>query len=225
MDRKEEIFRPALKDKKIPILTIDNKWYKLFSQAEMSKEIKRLEEELNELLQKQGKLNNEMKEYHKLKAKLMDEIVSLMPSEGKEPDKESLKILKDNKRLISECNQKIESHQDELLDLPREIEKVNFDLMLHTMDACYDVIKDNTREIEDIGEWINQIRIALKKNVIRKQEKELNNQLIYSYMHDIFGAEVIEIFDMTYNPEERKLKRSVPKNEIKTEDSEEKAEE
>ena len=47
------------------------------------------------------------------------------------------------------------------------------------------------------------MRIELKKNLVRKQEKELKNHALYSYMHDIFGAEVIEIFDMKYNPEEK----------------------
>ena len=29
------------------------------------------------------------------------------------------------------------------------------------------------------------------------------NHRLYSYMHDIFGADVIEIFDMQYNPEDK----------------------
>ena len=47
-----------------------------------------------------------------------------------------------------------------------------------------------------------EIRIELKKRLIRKQEMEQRNRNIYSYMHDVFGAEVIELFDMRYNPEE-----------------------
>ena len=30
---------------------------------------------------------------------------------------------------------------------------------------------------------------------------------LYSYMHDIFGAEVIELFDMEYDPQEKHLKK------------------
>ena len=47
------------------------------------------------------------------------------------------------------------------------------------------------------------MRIDLKKNVVRKQQKEVYNQNLYTYMHDIFGPEVIEIFDMKYNPEQK----------------------
>ena len=47
----------------------------------------------------------------------------------------------------------------------------------------------------------------MKKKVIRKQEKEAMNHRLYSYMHDIFGADVIELFDMKYNPEEKYKKK------------------
>ena len=54
-----------------------------------------------------------------------------------------------------------------------------------------------------IEKWIGSIRRELKKKIIRKQEKEAKIHRFYSYMHDIFGADVIELFDMQYDPEER----------------------
>ena len=44
----------------------------------------------------------------------------------------------------------------------------------------------------------------MKKKLIRKAENEQEVFSLYSYMHDIFGAEVIEICDLKYNPEERR---------------------
>jgi hypothetical protein len=181
----------------------------------------KLEKELNELLKRQGKINTEVKEIHKLKAKLMDEIVTMMPENGMTPDKKTAHKLEENKRLINECNEKLEAYQEELFDIPKDIDKVNYELMLQTMEVCYDKIHENTKEIDEIAQWINQIRIELKKNVIRKQEKEINNQMLYSYMHDIFGADVIEIFDMTYNPDDKKIKHAMPKEEIKKDKAEE----
>ena len=35
------------------------------------------------------------------------------------------------------------------------------------------------------------------------KQKEQQNQEIYNYMHDIFGAEVVNLFDMKYNPEQK----------------------
>ena len=51
------------------------------------------------------------------------------------------------------------------------------------------------------------INILLKKNIIKKQNREINNKEIYSYMHDIFGRDVINLFDVKYE-EEQKAKAS-----------------
>ncbi|MDE6128878.1 MAG: hypothetical protein K2G16_06770, partial [Lachnospiraceae bacterium] len=121
------------------------------------------------------------------------------------------KKLDDNKRLINDCNDKLDSYKDELMELPKEIEQVNYKLMLATMEVCYEKLRENTAEIDEIGEWIAKIRVELKKKVIRKQEKEQQNQDLYHYMHAIFGAEVINIFDMKYNPEERAARLAAEK--------------
>ena len=38
--------------------------------------------------------------------------------------------------------------------------------------------------------------MELKKNIIRKQNREINNKEIYAYMHDIFGKDIINLFDV-----------------------------
>ncbi|MDE6890317.1 MAG: hypothetical protein K2P50_00790, partial [Lachnospiraceae bacterium] len=89
-------------------------------------------------------------------------------------------------------------YEDELLTLPREIDEVNLDLMMATMDVCYDRLKENETEIAEIARWAAQIKEELKEKLVRKQEMESMNQSLYSYMHDIFGVDVIDIFDMKY---------------------------
>ncbi len=220
MSRKEDVYVPALQKKKVPILTLDHKWHKLFSAADATPEILALEEQLNELLKRQGKLNTETKEIKKLKKKLMDEIVPMVNELEQHPSAAIEKKIETNKRLINECNEKMDGYQDELLDLPREIDKVNYELMLQTMEVCYDKLKENTSEIDETTEWINQIRVELKKRMVRKMEKEQQNHELYSYMHAIFGADVIDIFDMKYNPEEWAAKQAL-KAEAKKRDQEE----
>ncbi|MBP5564809.1 MAG: hypothetical protein J6X45_03705 [Lachnospiraceae bacterium] len=200
MSRSEEVYKPAIAGKKIPVLTLDHKWHRLFTQIDTNSEIVSLENELNELLKRQGKVNTETKDIKKLKNKLMEELRS-SSMEGEEDPK----VIEEKKKLIEECNEKLDSYQDEILDLPAQINEVNKKLMLATMEVCYDDIKNGTEEIDEITEWINDIRVELKKKVIRKQEKQQRIQDLYSYMHDIFGADVINIFDMKYNPDENKL--------------------
>lgn len=198
---RQESFRQALQGKRVPILTLDNKWYKLLTE-EARGELADLEEELNRLLKRQGKLNNDVKNIKRLKKKLMEEIVSLVDEADQDGNEEASQKMEQNKKLVEDCNERLDSCQDELLELPRQIEQANFQLMLATMEHCYTAMQDNAERIQEIAEWVTEVRIELKKRLIRKQEMEQRNNAIYSYMHDVFGAEVIEIFDMKYNPEE-----------------------
>lgn len=190
-------YNEAISKNKIPILILDNKWHKIFGKMNPTKEIKALEAALAELLKKQGKLVNENKDLKKIKSNLMNEIVENMDGENKGL---SEKKLSENKKLINEVNNKLEANEEILMDLPREIDRVNKELMLETMEMCYERLKDNTDTIEEIGAWIKDIRIQLKKNIVRKQDLEIYNSELYSYMHDIFGPDVMEIFDMKYVP-------------------------
>lgn len=198
----KEQFSEALQGKKIPILTLDNKWYRLLDE-EARKSISATEEQLNALLKRQGKLNTETKDIKKLKKKLMGEIVTMADEVEQNGDAGVTKKLEQHKKMVEECNERLEEYQDELMDLPREIDRLNFELMLATMDCCYTTMQENTDEIQEISKWVKDIRIELKKQLVRKQEMEQRNHAIYSYMHDVFGAEVLELFDMTYNPEEQ----------------------
>jgi hypothetical protein len=162
-----------------------------------------MEKSLNDMLKRQAKLNSETKELKKLKKKLMDEVVILADEMGEHPTKKQDKEMADHKRLIEECNEKMDNNEEELVDLPRQINQLNNQLMLITMDVCYRKLQQNTKELSEIEEWINGIRRELKKKVVRKQEKEAVINKLYAYMHDIFGAEVIELFDMQYDPEEK----------------------
>lgn len=197
-------FKAALEGKKIPLLTVDHKWHLLFEQADETAEIRKLKDELNELVKRQGKINTELKELKKLKNNLMQGIVSNMEEAASASDKHAVKKAEESKRLINEINEKVEGYEDERMDLPREIDQLNRKLMLKTMENCYRTLQENTDEIERISEWIDTIRVELKTNVVKKQEMEIKNIELYSYMHDIFGPEVIDLFDIRYDVEARK---------------------
>ncbi|MBE5878442.1 MAG: hypothetical protein E7288_00485 [Lachnospiraceae bacterium] len=200
MEQKENSFVSAITGKKLPILTLDHKWHQLFTQVNVTPEIKAGEEKLNTLLKRQGKINTETKEIKKIKSRLMDEIVSMMDEQDSPA---TIKKSEENKRLIEECNEKLEAYSDEMLDLPREIDQANKELMLATMEICYRDIKSNAAELEEITQWINNMRVELKKNVVRKEEMQRRNNDLYVYMHDIFGADVIELFDMKFKKDEK----------------------
>ena len=208
MARADETFKQALVGKRIPILTLDNKWHKLFTKSEFSAELQGMEMQLNDMLKRQAKVNSESKEVKKLKKKLMEDVVLLADAMGENPTKKQEKSMEELKRLIEECNEKMDACEEEMVELPRQINQLNNQLMLITMDVCYRKLKQNTKELSEIEEWIGGVRRELKKKVVRKQEKEAVINKLYAYMHDIFGPDVIEIFDMKYDPEEKMLKKS-----------------
>jgi flagellar biosynthesis component FlhA len=194
----------ALEGKSIPILTLDNKWHQLFTQTEMTPEIEQLADQLNALVERDGKIRSETKDIKKLKKKLLGEIVPLRDKANKSGNSAAIeKEIQDRTRLINDCNDRLDSHQDELLDLSREIYDVDYKLMIETMKVCYETLHENTDYIKTMDEWISKVRVELKKNVIRLQETEMENYNLYSYMHQIFGPEVIEIFDLKYDPDRR----------------------
>lgn len=198
----DEILRSALKDKKIPVLPLDQKWHRLFAISGKTEEVIEAETELNTLIQKQGELNQNVKEWKKLKTSLMKNIVDNMTG-----DEENQKNKENNKLMIEELNRKIEEAEDELIDIPKAISEKNYDLMFLTMKHCYPLIKKNEAEKQEIDEWIANFRKELKKQIIRKQNREINNKEIYAYMHDVFGKEVVNLFDYQYIEADEKTKQ------------------
>jgi DNA repair exonuclease SbcCD ATPase subunit len=193
-------FKSALINRTIPHLVLDQKWHRLFAIHGKTEEIKALEAHVNTLIANEARLNMRLKELKKLKGQLMNNIVQNM--EGSH-DEASLSLRErkqeENKRLIEETNQKLEECEEELAEIPYQIRKANEELMLLSMEYFYDKLRVNRKEAAEIEEWINQVRIDLKKNIIRKQNRDINNREIYEYLHDIFGAGVIDIFDIKYD--------------------------
>ena len=152
-----QAFTEALAKTKIPILVLDQKWHRLFALDGKPKEVQELESQLKEILERQGRLTQELKDLKKVKSSLMQNIVEHMDAEE---DKEThSRQMDENKRLIEEVKEKIAAN-------------------------------------EEIAEWIKKVRVELKKNIIRKQNREINNKEIYAYMHDIFGKDIINLFDV-----------------------------
>lgn len=190
-----QAFTEALKKVKIPVLILDQKWHRLFALEGKPDVVKELEDSLSETLARQGKLTQDLKELKRLKGSLMKDIVDNM-DESKNASESTKSKQLEAKRLIDEVNEKIDAKEDELLEIPRQITEYNDALMMETMQFCYNRLRVNYKEAEEISDWIKQIRVELKKNIIRKQNREINNKEIYAYMHDIFGKDIINLFDV-----------------------------
>ena len=198
--KSEEDFKKALIGKKVPLLVLDQKWHRLFAIHGKTDQIREIETLLDRYLAEQGQCNNDLEDLKKLKSKLMSNIVQNMDGTTEIADSVSRqKKLDDDKRMIDEINEKVENLEDRLLELPKLINETNESLMLMSMDYFSEKIITNREESKEIEEWISGIRIELKKNIIKKQNRDINNREIYAYLHDIFGAEVLDLFDIQYD--------------------------
>jgi hypothetical protein len=200
MSEHREEFLKAIHKKKVPILVLDQKWHRLFAIHGKPEHVTELETELKELLARQGKLTNDLKGLKKVKNQLMENIVQNMDGTSESTHNSLMeRKLEEDHRLIDETNEKIAAYEDELLDLPNQIKSVNESLMLESMDYIAEIFHVNKQESEEIEQWINQVRIDLKKNILRKQNRDINNREMYSYLHDIFGPEILDLIDFEYN--------------------------
>ncbi len=201
-------FESSLEGKNIAPLTLDQKWHKLFTVIKPSRQLKSLEKQLDNLIKKQGKATTQSKDIRKLKSRLMKEILEIQSgTQNGGSDAAIQKKLDENTKLIGECNEKLSHYQDELLEIPSQIERVNKALMLETMSLCYTELNENERAIDQITDWIATVRVELKKQILRRQEREIRNQEVYHYLHGVFGPEVLNLFDVKYDWEQKRKER------------------
>ncbi len=204
--KKEEIdvlkndLRQLSKMKHLPILTLDQRWHLLFPEEKKTSTIKKLEKNLNDLLKEQGKLIQEAKEMKKLKHSFMAGIVNNMQESNQEKEEAvRVKKLESSQRYIKEINEKLAAYDDALERIPNDIAKANEQLMLESVRICYAKLHKDRVKIVAMNDWIEKTRTKLKEVLVEKQELEDKNSQIYSYMHDILGPQVIEIFDADYD--------------------------
>lgn len=188
-----EVIESNLSKMKIPILTLDERYNIVMPDKDKTPEIRKLEAKVNNLLKKQGKITSSIKDIKKIKARLLQEVVENMDSEGDEEAHQ--KKMDKTQKLIQEAKQKLEELEDSELEVPREIQEANQELLLELVQVCYGRLNSNREDIELLERWVNEIRVELKKKLVIKQEKELQNTNMYAYMHDLLGAELIQMFD------------------------------
>ena len=188
-----EVIEENLSKMNVPILTLDERYNIVMPDKDKTPQIRKLEAKVNALLKKQGKITNDIKAVKKIKARLLSEVVENMDDSGDGSERQ--KKMDKTQKLISEAKQKLEELEDSELEIPKEIKQANQELLLEFIQTCYGWLNTNRDDIELLNKWINNTRIELKKKLVIKQEKEIKNNDIYTYMHDLLGPDLIQMFD------------------------------
>ena len=187
-----------LKKKNIPIACLDERWLRLFPDSEKTPLIKKLENELKELLKRQGKVNTDLKDIRVVRDKLTQSVLETA-EDTSIPENKRLKKQAASQRLIVEARQKQDNLELELDELPDKIKEANSALIFESVRVCYQRINQNKQDIDMLERWIEQMREKLKERVVLKQDKEIMNEEIYTYLHGMLGAGVMEAFDEKSN--------------------------
>jgi seryl-tRNA synthetase len=195
---KRKIAKPINIEKKVHILTLDNRWHELFQDKNKPKRIAYLEKRLNKLMGQQGQLTNDMKEYALLKKKMMSDIVDNMKEAIEDEDDKAIVEMEKSKKYINDIKDKIDKMETKMENLPREISTTNKELLEYTMQDCYMRIYNTKKELDELNEWIEKARAELKEKLVRQTEVKEEYDRMYSYMHDLVGYEIIELYDKKY---------------------------
>ena len=120
--------------KQIPILTLDERWYHLITDKLKTDEICYWEKQVNELLKKQGQVNNDIKEVKKIKNQLIQDVVDNMQDDDNDPKR--AKVMEKNQRLIQEAKDKINSipYEKKLIDEEKPFRRVDGNHRLQAME-------------------------------------------------------------------------------------------
>ncbi len=176
----------------VPVLTLDQRWYQLVPEVSKTDEIKYWEKKVNELLKRQGQINDDLADVKKIKSQLIQSVVESMEEED---DPKHQKKMNQSQRLIREAKDKISDLESEGDALPAQLAEANRKLLVETAKMCYSRINENKEDLEVLDKWIDSTRVKLKKNLLIKQDKENINNSLYSGMHSIFGPEVMGELD------------------------------
>ncbi|WIF95328.1 hypothetical protein [Caminicella sporogenes] len=186
-----------LKKNKIPVLIKDKEWKTLFSDI-LTRNMKKLVNKLEKLLEEERECKSKLKEYKKQKKAYMDLILKLSDEANSKNNERALMQLEEAKNKILEINDFIEEIQFRLETLPKEIDKTNFELLKETVVISYDYIREGRERLEYLNDEIQRIRKLLGNMWEEKftKEKKINN--LYLYLHGTLGHEEIDRLDRKY---------------------------
>lgn len=196
--RKLKFDKKTLRKNDISLLILDERWTMLFSNTQKTPSIERSENKLKELLKQEARLTAEKKEIAASKKRHMDNIIRLTADVFEKNDADAKKQMQDSEREIKRINSRI-ARIEELLDaMPDKLKQVNLELLEQTVNIVYYKILANKKRVEELDKLIGETRDKLKGYIDEKESLSQDDTDIYSYFHDLLGAEELEKLDKEF---------------------------
>lgn len=190
--------RKVLRKNDISLLILDERWNSLFRNVEKTPQIIKYEEKLKQLLKDQSRLTEEKRKNSLIKKRCMNRIVELTSKVYEENDEEAKKEMEHCEREINRINQRCKEIEEELENIPDLIKETNLKLLEYTVNMVYFKIRASRKRVEELEVLIEKTREQLKRYIEEKESLSQDDTDIYSYFHDLLGAEELERLDREY---------------------------
>ncbi len=195
---KKKFDRKVLRKNDISLLILDERWNSLFKNSEKTSDILECEEKLKELLKTQSRLIAESTEITTRKKKRMDRIIQLTPDAFDRNIEEARNEMHSCEDDINKINQRLKEIEAGLENMPELIKDVNLELLEVTVNLVYFRIRSNQRRVKELEYIIEDAKAKLKEYIDEKESLSEDDTEIYSYFHDLLGAEELEKLDREF---------------------------
>lgn len=190
----EEIIH-SLQNKNVPLLILDEKWLEIFPEHLQNDVIRKKVLELNDLLKKQGQQLEQIKGIKRYKSQMMQEIVDNMGADESAIGRLKQKKMDKSQKKILELNEELKQTEDSLSELPYQIRQANAELMVESTHICYGRFRVNKERMQELDAEIAELKEKLKMCVLEQQEREMQDSKMYTYLHSLLGARLMEQLD------------------------------
>lgn len=190
----EEIIH-SLQNKNVPLLILDEKWLEIFPEHLQNDVIRKKVLELNDLLKKQGQQLEQIKGIKRYKSQMMQEIVDNMGADESAIGRLKQKKMDKSQKKILELNEELKQTEDSLSELPYQIRQANAELMVESTRICYGRFRVNKERMQELDAEIAELKEKLKMCVLEQQEREMQDSKMYTYLHSLLGARLMEQLD------------------------------
>lgn len=195
----------TLKKNDIVILTLDERWNKLFKIIPISAEVKRQQDFLNRLLGQEAGLYQEQKNIEPEKVKYMNRIMTLTGEAFEKNNEEAKKSLAESKEKIEALNKRAQELENEIFQMKDQIREANFKLLDVTVRHVYDVMADSREKQRKLDREMDQVKKRLRDLQAQRQSLSTDWTEVYSFFHALLGSDELTKLDQLFlKPEEKK---------------------
>jgi hypothetical protein len=192
----------TLKKNDITILTLDERWNRLFKIIPITGKIKKYQDNLNKLIGKEAALFQEQQSIEPEKKKHMKNIIALTQEAFEKNNEQAKRSLTASKLRIEQLNKRAEELEDELLQMGSKISESNFKLLEETVKYVYNVMSKSRARKAKLESELKLLRKRLKELQIQRQNLTTDWTEVYAFFHDLLGSEELTRLDMQFLNEE-----------------------